>query len=87
MHVPGVKLLGAFDDEQPVITPHDDSRMPELVSLEEERCDKVELESIEEPCARRLVKKNYVAGLQAVAHFIERDHRVVLVSEPAAHQP
>jgi hypothetical protein len=82
-----VELLGALDDEQAVVPPHHNSRMTELVSLEEEWRDKIELECIEEPGACRLVKKNYVAGLQTVAHFIERDHWMVLVSEPAAHQP
>jgi hypothetical protein len=87
VHVSRVELLGTLDDEQAVITSHHNSRMPELVPLEEKRRDKIELERIEEPGACRLVKKNYVAGLQTIAHFIERDHWMVLVSEPAAHQP
>jgi hypothetical protein len=61
--------------------------MPELVFGKEERSHKIQLESVENSAARRLVKENYVAGLEIVSDFAQPDHAVVLVPEATAFHP
>src|SRR5215213_4473764 len=68
MRIPGVSRLRALDDRKRITPPHDDPGMTEFISLEEQWGNKVQLERIEQACARRLVKKNYVAGSQTLAH-------------------